>query len=72
MGFETIPETNVQYGQISFDAGGNERSEQSGLISQALPRKVTAESITNPAEIRPRDIFRRESDEICAGEHPAK
>ncbi|MBV8900747.1 MAG: hypothetical protein JOY92_11640 [Verrucomicrobia bacterium] len=47
MGFETIPETNVQYGLISFDVGGNERSGQSGLISQVLLRKVTAESITN-------------------------
>jgi hypothetical protein len=47
MGFETIPETDIQYGLISFDADGNERSEQSGLMSQALIRKAAAESITN-------------------------
>jgi hypothetical protein len=47
MGFETIPETNLQYGLISFDADGNERSEQSGLMSQALLRKAATESITN-------------------------
>jgi hypothetical protein len=47
MGLETIPETNIQYGLISFDADGNERSEQSGLMSQALLRKAATESITN-------------------------
>lgn len=47
MGFETIPDTDIQYGLISFDADGKERSEQSGLISQELIRKAAAESITN-------------------------
>jgi len=47
MGLETIPETDIQYGLISFDADGNERSEQSGLMSQALIRKAATESITN-------------------------
>lgn len=47
MGFETIPETDIQYGLISFDADGNERSEQSGLMSQALVKKAATESITN-------------------------
>jgi hypothetical protein len=47
MGLETIPETDIQYGLISFDADGNERSEQSGLMSQALMRKAATESITN-------------------------
>ena len=36
MGFETVPDTDTQYGLISFDAEGNERSEQSGLMSQLL------------------------------------
>jgi hypothetical protein len=47
MGFENIPETDLQYGLISFDADGDERSEQSGLMSEALIRKVAAESVTN-------------------------
>ena len=47
MGFETIPETGVQYGLISFDADGNERSEQSGLMSEALIKKATTDLVTN-------------------------
>src|SRR4051812_2043550 len=47
MGFETIPDTNIQYGLISFDTEGNERSEQSGPFSQALVEKLTEDSITN-------------------------
>jgi hypothetical protein len=47
MGFETIPETDIQYGLISFDADGKERSEQTGLMSKALVKKATTESITN-------------------------
>jgi hypothetical protein len=47
MGFETIPETDIQYGLISFDADGIERSEQSGLMSHALIKKAATESVTN-------------------------
>ena len=47
MSFETIPETDLQYGLISFDADGNERIERSGLMSQALVKKATTDSITN-------------------------
>src|ERR1700738_2773565 len=47
MGFETIPGTEIQYGLISFDADGNERSEQSGLMREALINKDAAEPITN-------------------------
>jgi hypothetical protein len=47
MSFERIPETDLQYGLISFDADGNERSEQSGLISETLIRKAATESVTN-------------------------
>jgi hypothetical protein len=47
MPFETIPETNQQYGLISYDADGRERPEQSELMSQALIQRATNESVTN-------------------------
>lgn len=47
MGFETIPNTDIQYGLISFDADGKERPEQSGLMSQALINKARADSVSN-------------------------
>lgn len=47
MSFETISGTNIQYGLISFDAGGTEMSEQGGLMSQHLIDKARTDKITN-------------------------
>jgi hypothetical protein len=47
MGFETIPNTDIQYGLISFDADGNERPEQAGRTSRLLIEKAKADSVTN-------------------------
>jgi hypothetical protein len=47
MGFETIPNTDIQYGLISFDADGNERLEPAGPTSQLLIDKAKADSVSN-------------------------
>src|ERR1700745_1091254 len=47
MGLETVPGTDIQYALISFDAEGSERSEQSGLMSQAIIKRAVDDSITN-------------------------
>ena len=47
MSFETISGTNIQYGLISFDAGGKEMSEQGGLMGQHLIDKARTDKITN-------------------------
>jgi hypothetical protein len=47
MDLETVPGTDIQYALISFDADGNERSEQSGLMSQAIIKRAVDDSITN-------------------------
>src|SRR5262245_11722198 len=47
MSFETIAGTGVEYGLISYDADGNERPEQAGMMSQALIKKAQTDSVTN-------------------------
>jgi len=47
VGFDTVAGTDIQYGLISFDADGNERPEPTGLMTDALINKATAEAITN-------------------------
>ena len=43
MGFERIPDTDVEYGLISFDADGKERPEGATLMSQQLIEKAKRE-----------------------------
>lgn len=40
MGFEIIPDTQIQYGLINYDAAGKERLEGGKLMSEALLEKV--------------------------------
>ena len=40
MGFERIPQTDIEYGLISFDADGKERREGTTLMSQQLIEKA--------------------------------
>jgi hypothetical protein len=47
MGFETIPNTDIHYGLISFDGDGRERLEPTGRISELLIERAKAESVTN-------------------------
>lgn len=48
MPFKPIPGTNEQYGLLSFDASGNERTDEgAGLFSQALLEKAKQEQPTN-------------------------
>ena len=47
MGFETIPETDIRYGLISFDTDGHERAEAGGYVSEALIEKAKVDSVTN-------------------------
>src|SRR6266481_6403907 len=47
MGIETIPDADIQYGLISFDADGNERPEPAGRTSQILIEKAKVDAITN-------------------------
>ena len=47
MSFETIPDTNLQYGLISYGADAKERPEQSGLMSQRLIDKAKADAVTD-------------------------
>ena len=47
MGFETIPGAEIEYGLISFDADGKERSEPTGLMSQRLIDKARTDKVTN-------------------------
>jgi len=47
MGFERIPDTDIEYGLISFDADGKERPEGTTLMSQQLIEKVKRDAITN-------------------------
>jgi len=46
MGFETIPDTQIQYGLISYDSDGKERLEGGKLMSAALLQKLK-NNITN-------------------------
>jgi hypothetical protein len=47
MGFERIPQTDIEYGLISFDADGKERPEGKSLMSQQLIEKAKRDAVTN-------------------------
>jgi len=47
MGFEQIPQTDIEYGLISFDADGKERPEGTTLMSQQLVEKAKRDGVTN-------------------------
>lgn len=47
MGFERIPQTDIEYGLISFDADGKERPEGTTLMSQQLIEKAKQAAVTN-------------------------
>jgi len=47
MGFERIPQTDIDYGLISFDADGKERPEGATLMSQQLIEKAKRDAVTN-------------------------
>src|SRR5580700_5953834 len=47
MGFESIPDTEFQYGLISFDADGKERSELGSLMSKLLIQKAAEDRVSN-------------------------
>jgi hypothetical protein len=47
MGFERIPQTDIEYGLIAFDADGKERREGATLMSQQLIEKAKRDAVTN-------------------------
>jgi hypothetical protein len=47
MGFETISGTNLQYALISFDADGQERQEESGLMTETLRSRLASDPPTH-------------------------
>src|SRR5207248_15392 len=47
MGFETVSNTDITYGLISYDADGRERPESDGLMTEKLIAKVSKEPVTN-------------------------
>jgi hypothetical protein len=47
MGFEKIPNTDLTYGLISYDADGRERPEPDGLMTKKLLDRLANDGITN-------------------------
>jgi hypothetical protein len=47
MGFQTIPNTDISYGLISYNADGNEIPEAKELMSKRLVERIKTDSISN-------------------------
>ena len=47
MGYHTVPNSEIKYGLIAYDANGHERSETGGYFTQTLLKDIAAQNVTN-------------------------